>query len=80
MKKIDLLGKINIPLGLLSFILLHELVFTGAVALAAPLISSVVITKTKKYCQIEPNALVQITACIACYSTCWWTCRFAMLD
>lgn len=41
-------------MGLLSFTLLHEFVFTGAVALAAPLISSVVITKTENIVKITP--------------------------
>lgn len=45
---------LDIPLGLISFTLSHELVFTGAVALAAPLISSVVITKTENIVKNNP--------------------------
>lgn len=65
----------NIPSGLLPFTLLHESVFTGAVALAALPISSVVINQDRNDGQIYPNAAVHITACVSCYSTCWWTCH-----
>lgn len=44
----------NIPVGLLLFTLLHEPVFTGAVSLAAPLISSVVITETENIVKFKP--------------------------
>lgn len=39
--------KKNIPLDLLSFTLLHELVFFAAAALASPLFCSAAITKTE---------------------------------
>lgn len=53
-ERIDLFAKSNIPLGFLSFTLWHELVSTGSVALAAPLISSVVITKTENNDKLNP--------------------------
>lgn len=53
-ERINLFAKSNIPLGLLSFTLWHELVFTGAEVLAAPLISAVVITKTEDNDKFNP--------------------------
>lgn len=53
-ERIDLFAKSNIPLGFLSFTLWHELVPTGSVALAAPLISSAVITKTENNDKLNP--------------------------
>lgn len=48
-------AKSNIPLGLLSFTLLHELVVTGAATLVAPLISSAVIIKTGDIVKCNPE-------------------------
>lgn len=48
MTKIRRTAKLKIPFGLLSFMLSHELAFTGADVLAAPLIFSVVIIQNRK--------------------------------
>lgn len=44
----------TIPVGFLLFTLSHELIFDGAAALAAPLISSVVIAKTENIVKFKP--------------------------